>query len=245
MAKFDQKKKISAHLEKYHFDAAEEIEVLCCKNCPFKTGNKPVFNKHFMFDVKHCKPDQKYFKCEFCDFVQPNLRFTKQHVKQFHADKLIGKVEIFICTKCNYQVGYSNLLEEHKLRCVGKTSEKLANSTEQSQIQSEIKREREDLIPKHHSRTETISTPIPVFKGKSSEKIANSSEKGQIQSEIKIETEDLNPKDNSSTKMISTAEGQIQSEINIEPDLNTKDYSSTGMINTSKGQIQSEVKAEP
>ena len=48
MAKFDQKKKNSgesggqkcsqdynyiAHLEKYHFDTAEEIEVLYCKNC--------------------------------------------------------------------------------------------------------------------------------------------------------------------------------------------------------------------
>ena len=245
MAKFDQKKKISgesgglkcsqdynyiAHLEKYHFDTAEEIEVLCCKNCPFKTGNKPVFNKHFMFDVKHCRPDQKYFKCEFCDFVQPNLRFTKQHVKQFHADKLIGKVDIFTCTKCNYQVGYSNLFEEHKLRCVGKTSEKLANSTKQSQIQSEIKREPVDLIPKDHSRTETISTPIPVFKGKSSEKIANSSEEGQIQSEIKIETEDLNLKDNSSTEIINTPKGQIQLEIKTEPqDLNN---SSTEIIST-------------
>ena len=238
MAKFDQKKKNSgesggqkcsqdynyiAHLEKYHFDTAEEIEVLCCKNCPFKTGNKPVFNKHFMFDVKHCKPEQKFFKCEFCDLLQPNLRFTKQHVKQFHADKLIGKVDVFTCTKCNYQVGYSNLLEEHRLRCTGKTSE-------ESQIQSEIKKEPEDLIPKDHSRTETVSTPIPVFKGKSSEKIANSSEEGQIQSEIKIETEDLNPKDNSRTKMISTPEGQIQSEIKKELDLNPTGHSSTEII---------------
>mgnify|MGYP001376929742 CR=1 FL=1 len=222
MAKFDQKKKNSgesegqkcsqdynyiAHLEKYHFDTAEEIEVLCCKNCSFKTGNKPVFNKHFMFDVKHCKPDQKFFKCEFCDLVQPNLRFTKQHVKQFHADKLIGKVDIFTCTKCNYQVGYSNLIEEHKLRCTGKTSEKLP---EESQIKSEIKREPEDLSLKDHSSTEIISTP-----------------KCPIQLEIKKEP-DLNSKDHSSTEMIGTSKGQIQSEIKAGPaDLNSKDNSST------------------
>ena len=224
MAKFDQKKKNSgesggqkcsqdynyiAHLEKYHFDTAEEIEVLFCKNCPFKTGNKPVFNKHFMFDVKHCKPDQKYFKCEFCDLVQPNLRFTKQHVKQFHADKLIGKMDIFTCTKCNYQVGYSNLIEEHKSRCTGKTSEKLANFPEESQIKSEIKREPEDLSLKDHSSTEIISTP-----------------KCPIQLEIKKEP-DLNSKDHSSTEMIGTPKGQIQSEIKTgPPDLNTKDNSS-------------------
>ena len=219
MAKFDQKKKNSgesegqkcsqdynyiAHLEKYHFDTAEEIEVLSCKNCPFKTGNKPVFNKHFMFDVKHCKPDQKFFKCEFCDLVQPNLRFTKQHVKQFHADKLIGKVDVFTCTKCNYQVGYSNLLEEHKIRCKGKTSEKLANFPEESQIKSEIKREPEDLSLKDHSSTEIISTP-----------------KCPIQLEIKKEP-NLTSKDHSSTEIIGN-----QSEIKTGPaDLNTKDNSS-------------------
>ena len=93
MAKFDHMKnnEYRMHLEKYHFETAECITPISCKNCSFKTGSQTVYNKHFMFEVKHCRPDKIFAKCDYCDLLHPVAYQLKQHVKLFHADKLEGK----------------------------------------------------------------------------------------------------------------------------------------------------------
>ena len=119
-ARFIRKRPYDDRLEKARFETVEGIEILSCSNCDFKTGNKPVFNKHVKYDKKSCQPDKKYFKCECCDQLLVLDCWRKQHVKIFHADKLEGKTMVYTCTKCNYKVADAGYFYEHKFKCVEK-----------------------------------------------------------------------------------------------------------------------------
>ena len=70
-----------------------------------------------------CKPEKKYFKCEFCDQLLVVEVNRKQHVKIFHADKLEGKAVVYTCTLCGYKVADESYFYEHKFKCTaGKKS---------------------------------------------------------------------------------------------------------------------------
>jgi len=116
-ARFIRKRPYDDHLEKAHFDTVEGIEILSCNNCAFKTGNKPVFNKHVKYDKKSCRPDKEYFKCEYCDQLLVLDCWRKQHVKIFHADKLEGKTMVYTCAKCDYKVADADYFYKHKFEC--------------------------------------------------------------------------------------------------------------------------------
>ena len=124
-ARFIRKRPYDDHLEKAHFETVDGIEVLSCDNCDFKTGNKPVYQKHIKYDKKSCQPDKKYFKCEYCDQLLVLDCWRKQHVKIFHADKLEGKTMVFTCIKCNYKVADADYFYKHKFECVVKSTKNI------------------------------------------------------------------------------------------------------------------------
>jgi len=116
-ATFIRKRPYDDHLEKAHFNTIEGIDILSCDNCDFKTGNKPVFNKHIKYDKKSCRPDKEYFRCDYCDQLLVLDCWRKQHVKIFHADKLEGKTLVYTCAKCNYKVADADYFYKHKFEC--------------------------------------------------------------------------------------------------------------------------------
>merc|ERR1712223_1674201 len=123
------------HLEKYHFETADDIEMISCKNCSFKTGSQTVYNKHFMFEVKHCRPDKKFAKCDYCDLLLPIAWHLKHHVKLFHADKLEGKTEVYSCSSCDYKVALAKEFETHTSKCQSKThSEHVLNMSKKQNL---------------------------------------------------------------------------------------------------------------
>lgn len=116
MAKFCREPPYTVHLETCHFNTVDNIKVLSCNNCGFKTGNNAAFQKH----VKgvSCYPNKQFFKCEYCDQLLVVDFNRKKHVRLFHADKLEGKVSVYHCLTCGYKVANEYYFYEHKFKCV-------------------------------------------------------------------------------------------------------------------------------
>ncbi len=123
-AQFIEEAPLRAHQEKCHFEAVEEIEVLSCQNCSYKTGHAPSLDKHKK--GLSCTPDREYFRCKFCDQMLVIENNLKLHYKSYHADKAkvndLDNGEGFRklalnCDLCMAQFPRRNLFETHQEMC--------------------------------------------------------------------------------------------------------------------------------
>lgn len=136
-AEFIQETAFKSHQAKCHFEALSDIKVLSCKNCAFKTGHLPSYEKHCNGAVS-CRPDKEYFKCDYCDQMLVVECNRQLHIKSFHYDKFLedskkeneasSDTEIdpksFECDLCMAQFNRKLLLDAHTEKCHFQSSSK-------------------------------------------------------------------------------------------------------------------------